>query len=442
MTGFVFVLAIANLFLGYFAAASLAESPPWGGFLDRLRRKVGRAGSVRLPNVFGAAGGNRSAKAVALAEVGQEGRPTVAGLDELPAGWLVQLASEGIVAETFVEATAHVLRLDISRHRDQLVVAETRAREAAGRRDAATLTKLASELRLLIGEWLDGQTSAAEMLAQHNGRLGDHEQAAAALEQALLDKAAQIRTASGVLDSLANVKEVEIRGKQLVEQITTLLLQVHNLRDRITDLLATLIRVGAKLDVLPAAVQNDFPTGKSNRIGLESLLASWWAEDKERTRPLSAILIDVDRFGRANQRLGTRCGDLVLIALAQLIDETIVKDTGFERLIRIAGDKFLILQGDVGPQQALTTAERLRQAIEVSTFEDEDAEFELTISCGVIDGGRSTSSLDLVRRAYETLRFAKKAGRNRCALDRGDGPTMLDPPQFPVKARTIGLTKH
>jgi diguanylate cyclase len=438
MTGFVFILAIANLFLGYVAAASLMEAPPWGGVIDRFRCQAGRAGSMRLRNVFRAACGNTTA-AVALAEVGQEGHPTVAGLDELPAGWLVQLASEGIVAETFVEATAHVLRLDVSRHREQLVVAETRARDAASRRDAGMLTRLAGELRALIGEWLDGQASAADMLAQHNGRLGDHEQAAAALEQALLDKAAQIRTACGVLDSLPSVKEVEIRGKQLVEQITTLLLHVHNLRDRITDLLAMLIRVGAKFDTLPATVQNDFATGKSNRIGLESLLADWWADDKERTRPLSAILIDVDRFGRANQRLGTRSGDLVLTALAQLIDQDIVKDTGFERLVRIAGDKFLILQGDVGPHQALTTAERLRQSIEASTFEDRGAEFEMTISCGIIDAGSSVSSCELVRRAYETLRFAKKAGRNRCAFDKGEGPTMLDPPQFPVKARTISL---
>ena len=42
-------------------------------------------------------------------------------------------------------------------------------------------------------------------------------------------------------------------------------------------------------------------------------------------------------------------------------------------------------------------------------------------------------------RAVETLKFAKKAGRNRCALDKGDGPTMLDPPQFPVKGRAVSL---
>jgi diguanylate cyclase len=438
MTGFVLLFAIANLVLGYLTAAALIEPPLWSGLIDRLRQRAARDVCVRPEKVRRGSDG-RLDSAVTLAEVGQEGRPTVAGIDELPAGWLVKLGSEGIVAETFVEATAHVLRLDISRHREQLVVAETRARSALGAGDAVTLVKLASELQAVIGKWLDGQTCAADMLAQHNGRLGDHEQAATALEQALLDQAAQIRTACGVLEALPTIAEAETRGKQLVEQITTLLFHVHVLRDRITDLLATLIRVGAKLDMLSDAVQNDVATGKINRIGLESLLAGWWAEDKERMRPLSAIMIDVDRFGRINQRLGTRCGDLVLTALAQVIDQDITKDNGFERLIRIAGDKFLILEGDVGPHQALTTAERLRQSLEASTFDDDGVEFELTISCGVVEVGQCQSSLDLVRRAFDTMRFAKKAGRNRCALDKGDGPAMLDPPQFPIKARTISL---
>ena len=37
------------------------------------------------------------------------------------------------------------------------------------------------------------------------------------------------------------------------------------------------------------------------------------------------------------------------------------------------------------------------------------------------------------------MKFAKKSGRNRCALDKGDGPTLLDPPQFPVKGRVVAL---
>lgn len=440
MWGFVLALAISNLALGYVAAAALMEPPLWSGWSERLRRHALRAAESRLSSLPGPVRQWVGPSVVpSLASVGEGGRPTVAGLDELPAGWLVQLASEGIVAETFVEATAHVLRLDVSRYREQLIAAETRARLAGAQRDAAMISRLADELRSLNGQWLDSQTSVADMLGQHGGRLGDHEHAASALEQALLDQAAQIGTACTLLESLSTVPDVENRSRQLIEQIVALLANVHGLRDRIADLLATLIRAGKAMHSLPESVQQDPATSKNNRIGLETLLAGWWLEDAERSRPLSAILVDVDRFGRMNHRLSTRVGDIVLVALAELIDEDVVKDSGFERLTRIAGDKFLILQGDIGPHQALTNAERLRQTIEASTYEGHGAEFELTISCGVIEVGHSESSLDLVRRAYETMRFAKKAGRNRCALDKGDGPMMLDPPHFPVKARTISL---
>src|SRR5205085_689196 len=63
-----------------------------------------------------------------------------------------------------------------------------------------------------------------------------------------------------------------------------------------------------------------------------------------------------------------------------------------------------------------------------------------TLSCGVIEVARGESSTQLVQRAHDALRFAKRAGRNRCALDEGKGPTMLDPPQFPVKNRVISLS--
>jgi len=66
----------------------------------------------------------------------------------------------------------------------------------------------------------------------------------------------------------------------------------------------------------------------------------------------------------------------------------------------------------------------------------------LTVSCGVIEVRPKDSSRELVDRAFETLRFAKKAGRNRCALDEGHGPAMLDPPQFPVKGRVVQLNEQ
>jgi diguanylate cyclase len=441
---FMLVLAIVNLALGYGAALALVEPPLWSDWQvhwlrpptepqrgesrvsERSESETMAAQQIITPENLWAAGEG-------------EGPPIVAGFDELPPDWLAQLAVEGIVAQSFVEATAHVLRLEVGRYREQLIVAECRTRSSAAEGDKIALRNLADELRYLNQDWLDKQTAAADMLAQRAGRLGDHEQAASALEQVLLDQAAQIRAACGTLQSIEPSLDVESAGKQLLDQIASLLLHAHSLRDRIIDLLATLIRDGEALETYGATVQRDPATSLPNRIGLESLLSAWWREDEQRTRILSAILIDLDRFGRINQRFGTRTGDRAIAAVVRLIDETLTKDRGFERLVRIGGQSLLILQGDVGPHQALTAAERLRQAIEATTFDDEGTEFDLTISCGVIEVGHAESSLDLVRRAFETLRFAKRAGRNRCALDKGDGPAMLDPPQFPVKGRVVSL---
>src|SRR6478752_2540767 len=277
MVGFVLLLAIANLGLGYVAAAALIEPPLWSGLKLRFRPPAPSADnshkdSAPQPNTST----KTSATLPSLTEVGQGGRPTIAGLDELPAGWLVQLSNQGIVAHTYVEATSHILRLDVNRYRDQLVVAETRTRNTTGQQDSAALNKLADELRAVNQDWLDKQTSAADMLGQRSGCLGDHEQAATTLEQALLDQAAQISAACEQLSSLNAVPELENRRRQLLELITTLLLHAHALRDRITDLLATLIRTGNTLEVLPVAVTSDATTELSNRIGLESILAGWW----------------------------------------------------------------------------------------------------------------------------------------------------------------------
>ena len=204
------------------------------------------------------------------------------------------------------------------------------------------------------------------------------------------------------------------------------------------NLIATLMKSGEALEGFAPAVQRDLLTGLSNRIGLEVLLASWWAGDQERTRPLSAVLLDIDRFSRINQRFGSRAGDRTIAAISRLLDESAAKDR-FEPVVRLSGGSlFLLLAGDVGPHQSLTTAERLRQTLEATTFDDETAELDLTVSCGVIEVKAGESSLDVVNRAMEAMRFAKKSGRNRCAFDKGDGPTLLDPPQFPVKGRVVG----
>jgi diguanylate cyclase len=438
---FVLGLAIVNLSLGYLTARALAEPPLFGGFRLRLpaRRRKPAADHAPAAVSSGGASSGPGATPDSYPEHELPALPAVAPVDELPPDWLAKLAAEGIVAQSFVEGVAHAIRLEVGQYREQLVAAECRTRSLTNDGDAEGLARVADDLRTLNQAWLDQQTQAADLLTERSGRLGDHEKAATALEQELLDQAALIRTSCAALESLDETPEVAARSKRMLEQLTALLVHAHALRDRILDLLATMLAATSALETYGPLLQRDVLTRLPNRIGLDALLSAWRRDETSATRLLSAILIDLDRFGRVNQRLGTRSGDNTIVALARLLEETIAKDRGFERLARVGGAAFLIFQGDVGPHQALTAAERLRQSIEATTFDDEGVEFDLTISCGVIEAKHGESSLQLVERAFETLRFAKKAGRNRCALDKGEGPTMLDPPQFPVKARTISL---
>src|SRR5947208_9814609 len=107
-------LAITNLALGYAAAMALVEPPLWSGWLRGWTRKRQPPveGVVPVPRPVEAAAARESVATASELADAPAAAPVVAGLDELPADWLAQLAGEGIVAPTFVEAAAHPLRLE------------------------------------------------------------------------------------------------------------------------------------------------------------------------------------------------------------------------------------------------------------------------------------------------------------------------------------------
>jgi diguanylate cyclase (GGDEF)-like protein len=461
VVGLVLAIGVLNLALGFVAAAALVD-PPFGTLFRRRwtvprfkfawPRRVVRTQSLENRQVAAATTSPPDLPVAAEPKVVTPGAPeysltelhaqapaTIPGVDELPADWLKDLAAQGIVTQSFVEGAAHALRLEVCRYREQLIAADTRGRALTEAADASGLNHLAAELRRINADWLQKQATAAQMLSQRTGTFGDDESAAVSLEQVLLDQAAELKSLNTNLEAFNALAEADGGGKYLLDQVATLVDQAHALRDRMLDLLATMLRTTKSLEQISTAGQLDAATGLPNRTGLEAIFEAWWRDDPERSRPLSAVLIDIDRFGRLNQRQSIRAGDETIVALSRVFDEFIRKDRGYDRMALVGGESFLMILGDTGPHEALTTAERLRQTVEATTFDNQGTEFEVTLSCGVIEINRLDTVTAIIARAAETLKFAKKSGRNRCALDKGGGPSSLEPPQFPVKGRVIKL---
>lgn len=440
MVTYVLILALFNLLVGYLAGVCLAAPWPrtrgWSSWRFRFSR-TNRPQDV--PTFFSGNPVEDSERTPPRQARPLPPPPLIAGIDELPQDWLDRLAAAGIVPRSFVEGVAHVVRLDVNHYREQLVEIEVSLRAIGPQMTQAAAHTLVDRLRAINQEWLAQQTTAAKLLGQNSGRHGEQEQAAAALEQVLLDQAAQIRAFCEQCNAWETLGAELVTTRPLVEQVLALLVQAHAVRDRILDLLAALMPAGREGVPWPASVEIDPVTGLPNRLGVARLLAAWWRDDPQRTRLLSLIWFDLDRFGRLNQRLGTVWADRTAAALGRLIYESLPREGGFEHLARVGGQAFLIILGDTGPHQALSLAERLRQMIEATTFEAERLEFDVTISAGVVEARPGESSPGLLERANSTVRHAKRAGRNRCALDEGHGPVMLDPPQFPVKGRVVPL---
>jgi diguanylate cyclase (GGDEF)-like protein len=450
---FVFVIGLLNLGLGFLVAIALTEPPPWNRFTPKwlsfrpsLRipwpRNIPWLVRIRLPSLSPTTQPANSRRQETPDPAPAVEPPQAAGitLEQLPSRWLAALAAEGILPGTVLEAAAQVLRLDVSPYREQLITTENRLRAALAATDAEAVQQLCSDLKQFNHDWLTKQSEAAQVLKQGAPDHGDYERAAADLEQVLHDQAGLIRDCETTTEALHYRTELETGCKRVFERLFQLLDQAHALRDRLNDLLATVLR-DSQLTNIGSNLQHDHATGLANRIGLELALHDWWRDDPARERQLTVAVIDIDRLSRVNQRLGTRVGDRAIAALAQLLGDTFRRDRGTDRMVRLSGQSFLVLLGDTMPHHGLTAIERARQTVEAITWDDSGSEFEFTISAGLTAVRSDDTAATVLRRLSEIVKFAKLAGRNRAAIDEGGGPKLLDPPQFTVKGRVVRLAE-
>ncbi len=129
----------------------------------------------------------------------------------------------------------------------------------------------------------------------------------------------------------------------------------------------------------------------------------------------SVLMIDIDHFKVINDTHGHLVGDAILVQVAQIFSNIL---RTMDVAGRYGGEEFLVILGQTDIRNAMSTAERIRRAIENHTFSYQEAELHITISVGVTAiGGLEETDNSLIARADNALYEAKAGGRNRVVVN-------------------------
>jgi diguanylate cyclase (GGDEF)-like protein len=150
-------------------------------------------------------------------------------------------------------------------------------------------------------------------------------------------------------------------------------------------------------------------TGLRNRRELERQLSRYRA--LAAPPEASLIYLDLDHFKRLNDSLGHAAGDAALRHVAGLL-QAAVRDSDLPA--RIGGEEFAVWMPHTPIGQGLEVAERIRRAIEATTWRWNGTPYPLAGSCGVAGFPESVGDFDNLRSAADAALYrAKQGGRNR-----------------------------
>lgn len=135
-----------------------------------------------------------------------------------------------------------------------------------------------------------------------------------------------------------------------------------------------------------------------NRRSLEEMAARYMSHARRLHKPLTFLLIDVDRFKEVNTRFGHLAGDVVLAEMAALLKSSV---RGSDAVVRYGGDEFLVILADTTASDAGRVVERTRAGLQEWNEAGHLNAFEVNLSIGVAEWSEDKS-------LSETIDFADR----------------------------------
>ncbi|UAK22984.1 putative bifunctional diguanylate cyclase/phosphodiesterase [Sphingomonas nostoxanthinifaciens] len=159
---------------------------------------------------------------------------------------------------------------------------------------------------------------------------------------------------------------------------------------------------------LRAEMLHDSLTGLPNRLAFgEAIDAA--IEPDEGQETFAVLALDLVRFSRINESIGSLAGDELIITVARRLVSALREG---DMLARIAGNEFGVLMKLVdGPGDALHAARRLQATLATPVRLNQlDIRVDCAVGCAMLND-RAPTSADIVRNAQVALKRAKKTGR-------------------------------
>jgi diguanylate cyclase (GGDEF)-like protein len=154
----------------------------------------------------------------------------------------------------------------------------------------------------------------------------------------------------------------------------------------------------------------DGMTGLLNRRHFVSLAEIEWSRHRRYGRPLSLLMLDIDRFKSINDRFGHDTGDHVIIQIAEMCR---LEKRQSDVIARFGGEEFLLLLPETEKPQARQVAERLRRTVQSCNLSTTSKIIKATVSIGVAEATSSMNTIfHLIKGADDALYTAKNSGRN------------------------------
>jgi len=204
--------------------------------------------------------------------------------------------------------------------------------------------------------------------------------------------------------SVGNQKEVEFQALKHSKLTLQALSHLINVSTKELDILQNKLEFQNQTDPLTKLYNRRYFSEVSNNL---------FQISHRDFKPLSIVMLDIDKFKNINDTYGHSIGDRVIIKLAKTLIR-IKRESDIT--CRYGGEEFIMLLPNTSISGANAYSEKIRKKIEDLTVEiDDKITITFTISLGVsqIDFIKDKNIEAVINRADKALYKAKNAGRNQ-----------------------------